>query len=471
MTTETGKQISLRSTHNGANKIYQVHLAQVIGGWVVNYAHAGVGKPLHHGTKTKAPVLYAKALKTFESLISEKVNGDSHYFVDGDQVVAHQDVPVSKEMLGIIPQQPTAINAKTLAELIDNPSWGIQIKANGENRVISVNTTGQVKGGNKLGHLVPLPLDWVEQAKMLGSFTANGEHIGNELHLFDLMNIDGVDIRHLPQSLRMQRLVQLLEDKGQNAPFIKLLPCVYDGPSKRKVIEHAKNAQLEGLVAKRAAGPYTQGRSQDSLKFVFREVATCIVIAQNDKRSVAVGLLDAAGTLVNCGNVTIPANRSVPDEGALVDVQFMYYNGKSFEIPVYDPNAVSPRADVLRTDCTFAQVTRFKPQDQFAALNTTPAAFYNPVEITGDVLNETGDFIVSLESVGNPDRGQDPENELPGVKNIQKKVTSLAQAAKVCRDFIRSNELGGGNWSGGLVTRQEMPVARVSYNSRVWEPQ
>jgi hypothetical protein len=52
---------------------------------------------------------------------------------------------------------------------------------------------------------------------------------------------------------------------------------------------------------------------------------------------------------------------------------------------------------------------------------------------------------------------------------------SLADAARICRDFIARNGLGGGNWgapfgdvyaaSGSETGR----VARISYNGRIWD--
>jgi hypothetical protein len=69
--------------------------------------------------------------------------------------------------------------------------------------------------------------------------------------------------------------------------------------------------------------------------------------------------------------VTIPANRDLPPLNSLVDVQYMYDNGNSFEIPVYDPNGVSPRSDVERDACTLKQVTRHKPSDQFVPFTAT----------------------------------------------------------------------------------------------------
>lgn len=90
-------------------------------------------------------------------------------------------------------------------------------------------------------------------------------------------------------------------------------------------------------------------------------------------------------------------------------------------------------------------------------------------EITGSDLKMVGLFEVMLISAGNPDHGQNPYRSLPGVipKNVP--VKSLQEASEVCRKFIDDNELGAGNWSGGDIFKDDVLVARVSYNGSVWQ--
>jgi len=77
---------------------------------------------------------------------------------------------------------------------------------------------------------------------------------------------------------------------------------------------------------------------------------------------------------------------------------------------------------------------------------------------------------VTLESVGNPDFGQNPSESLYGCDpNATVEVSSFEHASALCRQFIDKNELGGGNWSGGLITEGGKEIAYVSYNGRVWK--
>lgn len=78
---------------------------------------------------------------------------------------------------------------------------------------------------------------------------------------------------------------------------------------------------------------------------------------------------------------------------------------------------------------------------------------------------------VTLESVGNIDHGENPNQQKLGAsKNKSVKVNSFLEARQKCMNFIDSNDLGGGNWSGGLIMDDNNKViAHVSYNGRVWE--
>ena len=77
-------------------------------------------------------------------------------------------------------------------------------------------------------------------------------------------------------------------------------------------------------------------------------------------------------------------------------------------------------------------------------------------------------FSVTLESVGNPDYGQNPLATMPGVRNHTAHCETLEQCADECRRFIERHDLGGGNWSGGEVLVMGQQVARISFNGRIW---
>ena len=80
---------------------------------------------------------------------------------------------------------------------------------------------------------------------------------------------------------------------------------------------------------------------------------------------------------------------------------------------------------------------------------------------------------VELKHASNPDiRGGYWEGR-PSEGRKVVRATSLAEASKLCGEYISRNGLGGGNWTGGDVRDAEQGgilVARISYNGRAWEP-
>jgi hypothetical protein len=47
-------------------------------------------------------------------------------------------------------------------------------------------------------------------------------------------------------------------------------------------------------------------------------------------------------------------------------------------------------------------------------------------------------------------------------------VETIESAVQACREFIKRNNLGGGNWSGGLFRTNGVVISRVAYNGRVF---
>jgi bifunctional non-homologous end joining protein LigD len=360
--------VSLYSQHGGSDKVYNVFLKKGGDGdeWLVNFSNGKRGKTMTPGTKTASPVPYAKALKAFISLVNSKKNGDSHY-VEGDlsavdyQAVIAQDANGAKPLFGIFPQHPTPINAEQMERLLKDRNWGLQQKANGENRLVRSNN-GAFDGGNKKGQMCPLPMQWTQEFANLGNFVANGEHVaGDKFMAFDLLEKDGVDLRSRPQKERYEMLEALLAGKETLAPSFKILTCYYEEADKRALLAHVKEHRLEGVVTKLASAPYGEGKGPDSLKYVLNETATCIVTGHNQQQSIQVGLLNDKGEIEPCGNVT--CGKVKPAIDSHVDVQYMYRNKSgAFYIPVLDPEGRGHRADVDRSECNTVQVTRFEPE-------------------------------------------------------------------------------------------------------------
>lgn len=114
------------------------------------------------------------------------------------------------------------------------------------------------------GEMIAMGEDGLSDFGALQSYATHGK--GLRYVLFDLLALDGIDLRARPLTERKQKLKALLQD---------------DAPALLKYSEHAvsmtktqlkslKEKGFEGIVIKRADSPYTAGKSGDWLKLKFR---------------------------------------------------------------------------------------------------------------------------------------------------------------------------------------------------------
>ena len=90
---------------------------------------------------------------------------------------------------------------------------------------------------------------------------------------FDLLAVDGRDIRELPQHERRARLEQLLSTAR---PPVHLTPMTHDRAQAAEWLERFEGAGLDGLIAKDPSLPYVQDkRVQWKVKHV--RSADCVV--------------------------------------------------------------------------------------------------------------------------------------------------------------------------------------------------
>jgi len=81
------------------------------------------------------------------------------------------------------------------------------------------------------------------------------------LYAFDLLELNGKDLRLLPLGERKARLTRLLA--GSAAGIVFNEHTDEDGPT---VFQHACRFGLEGIVSKRLGAPYRSGPSRDWIK-------------------------------------------------------------------------------------------------------------------------------------------------------------------------------------------------------------
>ncbi|MFL6713987.1 MAG: DNA ligase D [Sulfurifustis sp.] len=127
-------------------------------------------------------------------------------------------------------------------------------------------------------------------------------------YVFDMPYANGLDYTHEPLTARKQRLATLLKDVKD--PNVRLRYSDHVLGNGGIFYAEACRFQLEGVVSKRAEGPYRSGRGYDWVKTKCRlrqEFLVCGYTAPRGARAalgaIALGLYDAGGQLHYCGRV------------------------------------------------------------------------------------------------------------------------------------------------------------------------
>ena len=191
--------------------------------------------------------------------------------------------------------------------------------------------------------------------------TIDGESIGDHLYAFDLLEMEGVDIRSWPYRERLAALMNLLFSVQQRT--IKLVDTAFTTEQKLALLGELKAGKREGIVFKLVWAAYTPGRPNsggNQLKHKFVATLSALVSKVNQQRSVAVSLLGQNGWQ-HAGNVTIPANHAIPGAGDIVEVRFLYAFPESDIL--FQPVYLGKRDDVDPGECTTKQL-KYKPNDE-----------------------------------------------------------------------------------------------------------
>ena len=73
-----------------------------------------------------------------------------------------------------------------------------------------------------------------------------------------------------------------------------------------------------------------------------------------------------------------------------------------------------------------------------------------------------------IRTVGNPDYNQNPHRAYSPAKTIS--ADTLAELSQMAQDYIRQNDVGGGNWCEQAVRCDGREVGRLAYNGKVFGP-
>jgi bifunctional non-homologous end joining protein LigD len=339
-----------------SDKVYMCNIEPAGDRFVVNFAYGRRGSTLNTGTKTNVPVDYDDAKRIFDKLIKEKT---AKGYTQGEAGTPYQHT--EKLPSGILPQLLNSIEEGQVLTLMADENWCAQEKFDGR-RLIIRKLGAEINGINKKGNLVGLPEPLFQVIAEYGAdVVLDGEIIGNVYHAFDLLNLDGVDVKDWPYRERLAALLNLLFSMQQRV--IKFVETAFTGEQKVGLLDRLKKGRREGIVFKNVHSAYTPGRPNSGgpqLKHKFVATLSAVVARVNRQRSVELQLLGPDGW-ASSGNVTIPSNNKIPVAGQVVEVRYLYAFPESGVL--YQPVYLGPRDDVDDTECLASQLKFKSPEE------------------------------------------------------------------------------------------------------------
>jgi len=347
-------RITLYYREGSSDKLYQAAIEPAARLFAVHFAYGRRGSTLTTGTKTSSPVDYDTAKKIYTRLVNEK---KAKGYTEGEDGTPYQHT--DKQASGILPQLLNSIEEPDVVRLLRDDAYCAQEKFDGRHLLIRKQDE-DVEGINKKGLLVGLPTTLSNDLRNLpGSFITDGESIGDDYHVFDLLEWNGENLRPLSYRRRRAYLMELLS--GSQLQCIRLVGTAFTTQQKTELWQRLRRENREGIVFKRLDAPCTPGKPNSGgpqLKFKFVATLSAIVAKVNARRSVEISLFKGR-SLILCGNVTIPANHSIPTVGEVVEVRYLYAYRESHAL--FQPVYLGPRDDVEPGECLASQL-KFKAE-------------------------------------------------------------------------------------------------------------
>lgn len=349
------ERIDLYKTQGSADKEYHLQLFGVDGGFMVEYQNGRRGGTLQPGLKTAKPVDRDAAQKVFDRVKKEKLRDGYTPDVSGEVFSGTES---AGRVTGLAPQLLNSITEDEAEGILagtfrTSVAWGIQEKADGENRVIKAQG-GEVIGSNRKGLSVPVPQTTADALAGYNLVLCGEDMGGGRYVVWDLLELNGKDLRGLKYRDRLAKLIDL-----DLPPMIEKTRTAF-GDDMRALADDVRKRRGEGVVFKDMDAPFTPDRPASggpALKFKFTETATARVArAHPTKRSISLEMLDGEGKWAAVGNVTVPADQDIPQAGDLVEVRYLYaYKGGS----LFQPVLLGKRTDLDHSAAILAQL-KFK---------------------------------------------------------------------------------------------------------------
>src|SRR6266403_6338243 len=311
-----------------SDKVYHLQLENVQDQWSVQAQWGRRGSALQSDVKV-SDTSYEEAKRVYDRILREKTSKGyqiAQATANGNEAVA-VGLPVTKEHSGHTLELLTPIEEPEALLLAQDAAWWFQQHFDGR-RLAVQKMDGKYSGINKLGQLIPIDsrLTQCLEAVQAQAFLVDGEITDSRFHLWDLLDINGTDLRIQPYEIRYARLGLVFRGVDE---ALRVCETAMTPKTKRAFVKAMHESRAEGVVCKNRNAAYAGGRAGQHFKCKFVVTASCIVGPKPEKkandghRSIAMYLLDDNRQRF-MGTVGVPDRYRLPKEGEIVEVQYLY---------------------------------------------------------------------------------------------------------------------------------------------------
>ncbi|MBA3540792.1 MAG: WGR domain-containing protein [Deltaproteobacteria bacterium] len=363
------RSIQLFFQEGSSDKVYNAQIIEDGGAFTVKVQWGRRGASLSEGAKA-VKVARAVADKTFDKLVREKRTKGYEEIAgkvkpapiappDGEGSGSKSGGP-RRARVGLAAQLLEPIDEDELARFIADDTMVAQQKLDGIRVVVTIGET--LVPTNRDGQVTKLASDAALSGLRylpLGT-VVDGEVMGEEYWMFDLLMLAGTDVRGRGYVERWEMLENELEPALTDEA--RILPVAIGKAAKQKLYDRLRAASAEGMVFKDRHAGYKAGRNatQRKLKFI---KACDVVILENAGNAYQMAVYDGK-KLFEVGRVfagTTNASRKALDaclgngEQPVCEVKYLYATADD---QLFQPVFVRMRDDKPAKQCVRAQLKK-----------------------------------------------------------------------------------------------------------------
>lgn len=249
------------------------------------------------------------------------------------------------------------LEARDLAYFINDDRYSFEQKLDGHRLLVETDGHRVLTAYNRDGALSQhspwlQTRTWSHNARIGRRAIFDGEFLDGQLHIFDLLELDGIVSYHHQQRQRRGVLETLFEKVDFNERF-QLVPQSLTPEQKSELVVRCYRERGEGVMIKDRNASYRAGRGTEIRKLKFTKTADLVVGELGiEGKNNATLLAYHDGERVEVGRCSLNGKPKV-HPGDVVEVRYLYLGANQ---RLVQPTLLRVRDDKPAAECSFDQL-------------------------------------------------------------------------------------------------------------------